>query len=221
MKVIADVHGFFDKLYLLIEKIGPNDICFVGDLVDRGPNSKEVVSFVRSNNYHCVLGNHEKMMIDSFYEECYGEMTYLWASNGGLETLKSYGMTIGNYISLKSENKLPVDFVSDVKWMETLPTYIHFGYVFDSVGNNLVISHSAVLPYWEERDSHNRKEDIIWGRDRIFDSVNVNGLINVFGHTPMRFVEKRNNQICIDLGCFFSGKLASYNFVTSEVVVQE
>lgn len=221
MKVIADVHGFYDKLKLLVDRIGSKDLCFVGDLIDRGPNSKEVVSFVRDNNYHCVLGNHEQMMIDSFYEDGYDEMTYLWVSNGGFETLQSYGMTVREYVSLKSDNNLPSVFISDVKWMETLPTYIHFGYVFDPVGNNLVVSHSAILPFWEERGSHYRKDDIIWGRDRIFDNVSVSGLINVFGHTPMRFVEKRNNQVCIDLGCFFSGKLTSYNFVTSEVVVQE
>lgn len=78
---------------------------------------------------------------------------------------------------------------------------------------------TRILPFWEERDSHNRKDDIIWGRDRIFDNVSVSGLINVFGHTPMRFVEKRNNQVCIDLGCFFSSKLVAYDFLTGHVEI--
>ena len=63
--IIGDVHGEFDSLRLLTDKL-PKDsnLIFVGDLVDRGKKSKEVVEFVKSNNYLCVLGNHEKMMID-------------------------------------------------------------------------------------------------------------------------------------------------------------
>ena len=58
--IIGDVHGEFDSLRLLTDKL-PKDskLIFVGDLVDRGKKSKEVVEFVKSNNYLCVLGNHD------------------------------------------------------------------------------------------------------------------------------------------------------------------
>ncbi|MCT7603919.1 metallophosphoesterase [Aliarcobacter butzleri] len=60
--IIGDVHGCYKSLIALIDKL-PNKekskICFVGDLVDRGMYSYEVVKFVMENNYDCVLGNHE------------------------------------------------------------------------------------------------------------------------------------------------------------------
>ena len=62
MIIIGDVHGCYKTLIALIEKL-PKDrnITFVGDLIDRGPGSKDVVEFVRKNNYRCVRGNHEDM----------------------------------------------------------------------------------------------------------------------------------------------------------------
>ena len=61
--IIGDVHGNFQTLKALISKLPKNsEIIFVGDLVDRGLNSKEVIEFIRINNYKCVLGNHEKLM---------------------------------------------------------------------------------------------------------------------------------------------------------------
>ena len=62
--VIGDVHGEFDTLKKLTKQL-PNNykLIFVGDLVDRGLKSKEVIKFVRQNNHQSVLGNHEEMMI--------------------------------------------------------------------------------------------------------------------------------------------------------------
>ena len=88
--IIGDVHGEFDSLRLLTDKL-PKDskLIFVGDLVDRGKKSKEVVEFVKSNNYLCVLGNHEKMMLDYLeeFEKTYPQLPSLiyhhrWIHNG-------------------------------------------------------------------------------------------------------------------------------------------
>ena len=60
--IIGDVHGEFDSLKALKDKLPQNaNLVFVGDLVDRGKKSKEVIDFVKDNNYLCVLGNHEKI----------------------------------------------------------------------------------------------------------------------------------------------------------------
>ena len=67
--VIGDVHGEYDILMQLIEKLPKNaKLCFVGDLVDRGEKSAEVLDFVMENNHFCVLGNHELMMLNSTRE---------------------------------------------------------------------------------------------------------------------------------------------------------
>jgi serine/threonine protein phosphatase 1 len=65
--IISDVHGCYKTLLALIDKL-PNKkdskIVFVGDLVDRGANSYDVIKFVMDYNYDCVLGNHEKMFLE-------------------------------------------------------------------------------------------------------------------------------------------------------------
>jgi serine/threonine protein phosphatase 1 len=64
--IISDVHGCYKTLLALIEQF-PNKqnskIVFVGDLIDKGINSCDVIEFVKNNNYDCVLGNHDEMMI--------------------------------------------------------------------------------------------------------------------------------------------------------------
>ncbi len=62
--VIGDVHGEFDTLMALVAKLSKDaKLIFVGDLIDRGAKSKEVIEFVRQNNHLCVLGNHEELML--------------------------------------------------------------------------------------------------------------------------------------------------------------
>ena len=65
--VVGDIHGCFDT-FKELEKQFPDDatISLVGDLVDRGPKSMDVVQHVINKRYDCVRGNHEQMMIDYF-----------------------------------------------------------------------------------------------------------------------------------------------------------
>ena len=70
--VIGDIHGFGETLRILVDKLniqGGDFVVLLGDLIDRGPNSYDVVQFVKtSNNIVTVKGNHEKMMINSFFK---------------------------------------------------------------------------------------------------------------------------------------------------------
>lgn len=102
MIVIGDVHGCFDTLMALLNQLPHNNICFVGDLIDRGPKSKEVIEFVMKNNFPCVMGNHEEMMLID---------VNLWLKNGGRETLKSFENDISEEIK---------------EWVKTLPLIIEF-----------------------------------------------------------------------------------------------
>ena len=57
--IIGDVHGHYDTLIALLDSIAPNNddrIYFLGDLIDRGPKSAEVVDLVMKNQYHCLRG---------------------------------------------------------------------------------------------------------------------------------------------------------------------
>jgi serine/threonine protein phosphatase 1 len=98
--IIGDVHGHYSVLMRLVDQL-PQDaeLIFVGDLIDRGAQSAEVVKFVRDGGYRCVMGNHEYLM-DSFGSSFVGfveqnepiKQHNIWYTNGGIATLKSYGL---------------------------------------------------------------------------------------------------------------------------------
>ncbi|MDX1296211.1 MAG: metallophosphoesterase, partial [Sulfurimonadaceae bacterium] len=98
--VIGDVHGHYDALMRLMAKLPDNaTLLFVGDLIDRGSGSAEVVKFVRDNGHLCVIGNHETMMLADgpsavrAYETGRELEQYnLWYSNGGIDTVCSYNI---------------------------------------------------------------------------------------------------------------------------------
>ena len=117
MIVIGDVHGNLDKLLELIDKLPQKEnICFVGDLIDRGPNSRQVLDFIIENNYKSVLGNHEDMMLNHWN---------WWMLNGAKNTLKSFNSTI--YTFKKDCKKY-------IEWVQGLPIFINY--------KNFLISHS-------------------------------------------------------------------------------
>lgn len=129
MNFIGDVGEQYDCLLRLISKMPQDDIIFLGDLVDRGPKSKEVVELVRSK-YRCVMANHEHMMIDfvcgyGWYDPG------LWETNGGRATLASYGFEpFGKRPGPDSPEFARME--NDVLWMQSNPLYIETEHVFAS-----------------------------------------------------------------------------------------
>jgi serine/threonine protein phosphatase 1 len=115
--VIGDVHGHYEALMLLLEEIAPtsNDqIYFLGDLIDRGPHSSQVVDFVKQNNYPCVLGNHEQMLLSLAVSKEIGTQTRdTWLYSGGHATLASY-----------KNATIPQEHL---KWFQDLPIYLDLG----------------------------------------------------------------------------------------------
>ena len=92
---IADIHGHIKALVGLIDLINPNPedtLIFLGDYINRGPDSKGVLQFIidlkQRCNVVCIMGNHEEMMINAYSDPS----TMGWfLENGGHETLQSYG----------------------------------------------------------------------------------------------------------------------------------
>lgn len=117
--IIGDVHGHYDGLMNLLEAIAPgsNDqVYFLGDLIDRGPQSAQVVDFVRRSPYHCLLGNHEQMLLDVLTGRASSQVRQAWLYSGGYETLTSYKTVT-----------IPHDHID---WMQSLPTYMDLGDVW-------------------------------------------------------------------------------------------
>jgi len=111
--VVGDVHGQFEALMLLVEKINlqsDDQLYFLGDLIDRGPRSAEVVEWVKVNKFPCIKGNHEIMCLDAYSAPDANIIWQGWLVNGGARTLLSYGD----------------EGVSDehLEWLWDLPLYI-------------------------------------------------------------------------------------------------
>ena len=206
---ISDIHGCYTELKKLIRKLeseGEYDkdtdtLVFLGDYIDRGPDSSKVIKFVRqlqqdNPNVMALMGNHEKMCIDYFE---HGDSC--WAFNGKRSTVSSYrGIS---------------DMSDDVKWMKTLPLY----YETDS----FIFVHAGINP--DVPLEENTSYDLLWERDGfIYNPANFKKKI-VFGHTPSilfnntdKPYETIGGNIGIDTGCVFSGKLTALILEDNEVI---
>lgn len=114
---IGDVHGYYDGLMILLEAIalGSDDqVYFLGDLIDRGPQSALVVDFVQRSGHHCLLGNHEQMLISVMARNNVSTFTQQsWLYSGGYATVASY-----------KDRVIPQ---AHVDWMLQLPTHLDLG----------------------------------------------------------------------------------------------
>lgn len=142
--IIGDVHGHYEALLVLLNEIAPNDsdaVYFLGDLIDRGPQSAQVVEFVKKNHYRCLLGNHEQMLLQVMASQMMtSEIFQDWLYCGGYQTLLSY-----NY-------KVSQDHLD---WMKTLPLYLDLGDIW--------LVHAGVHPDFPIEDQS--VEEFCWIRD--------------------------------------------------------
>lgn len=189
--VVGDVHGCIHTLLDLIDKVPRTlPIMFVGDLIDRGLNSKEVVSLViKSPRMNSVMGNHEMMLLNYFDNVD----RYSWlVHNGGANTLLSYSED--RYIG----NMIPDKHMIFFRGMDLISYPVE----------GLAVSHSHV-------DIHQTLEDaidsfnILWNRGT---ANNIPGRFHVFGHTPNREPIITDIYANIDTGCVFGGKLTAIAF---------
>lgn len=101
----------------LLDAIAPtpqDQIYFLGDLIDRGPQSAQVIEFVRQSSYGCILGNHELLMLEAFPDNQVDQgALQAWLYSGGRETVISYG-----------EPGIAVDHLD---WLRSLPPYLDLG----------------------------------------------------------------------------------------------
>jgi serine/threonine protein phosphatase 1 len=165
--VIGDVHGHYAGLMRLLDLIGPqtdNSIFFLGDLIDRGPESARVVEFVIRGGYACLLGNHEDMMLKALCGDKSFWAGRRWALNGGDITLEDYS---GSHAELLGPHLM---------WMQTLPTFLDLGDLFlvhAGVHPNVELEKQCQEEFFWVRDEH------LYCRQRYFPDKLI-----VHGHTP-------------------------------------
>jgi serine/threonine protein phosphatase 1 len=198
---IGDIHGeaaLLERLLANILNYGPEEIVFVGDYIDRGPRSKQVVDLILDLEVPvtCLMGNHELMMLNAMEDPGYGPSPIeLWYENGAEATLLSFGFTsFFTFQSAMEERYL--DFFRSLRMNRVM-----------RIGDNLKIlaTHAGISPliplhdhlkirdykelhrYMLERHL-NPESSILWVRDDFFDSRpdQWDGYLVIHGHTPVR-----------------------------------
>ncbi|WP_071189344.1 metallophosphoesterase family protein [Trichormus sp. NMC-1] len=143
--IIGDVHGYYQGLMTLLAGIAPtstDQVYFLGDLIDRGPQSSQVVDFVKQNNYSCLLGNHEQMLLSVLGNKYTSNQTmHAWLYSGGQATINSYQAA-----------QIPQEHID---WFQSLPIYLDLGDVW--------LTHAGVDP--DKSVSEQTADDLCWIRD--------------------------------------------------------
>lgn len=212
---VGDIHGRLDLLDQLLNKIEgdisarqPSQIVvvFLGDLIDRGPNSAGVVERLRtweppSGKAIFLCGNHEEALIRILA----GERNILpdWLRFGGAECLASYGLS-PTVIRRQGKDEalaairaaIPAEHQA---FLSSFADTFRFGdYLFVHAGIRPGIGISAQA-----------RTDLRWIRAGFLDDQTDHGFVVIHGHTISRSVEERPNRIGIDTGAYRTGRLTA------------
>src|ERR1700730_3840441 len=220
---IGDVHGRADLLEQTFSEIDRHRKAYpiantieimVGDYIDRGPHSGDVIELLSSRHVRgrriCLMGNHETYLLEFLKDP-----TSLaeWQRYGGLETLMSYGLAPSLNPYPEDQNQLAAPLAErwpahhNECWM-ALPLCFDCGDYF--------FVHAGVRPGIALSDQ--RAEDLLLIRDDFLLHKGTFGKVVVHGHTPVSEPEICNNRINIDTGAFATGNLTCAVFENDEIL---
>ncbi|HJQ83492.1 MAG TPA: metallophosphoesterase family protein [Candidatus Binatia bacterium] len=201
--VVGDIHGCQRELEVLLDGLGlgaGDTLAFIGDYIDRGPDSRAVVDLMLALRARADLttvflkGNHEDMCLA--YLGRPGLWGEAWKTNGGVSTLRSYGVPT-TLAGPAAADRFPPDHLA---FFENLRmTHLDGDYLLVHAG----IRPSRTLA---EQDA----EDLLWIREEFIASPHSLPHTVVFGHTPQRRVlVDLPFKIGIDTGCVYGGCLTA------------
>lgn len=208
---IGDVHGRLDLVENLWAQIDAasrlssarsRTLVFVGDYVDRGPQSRQVVERLLGGfaGFDTVFlkGNHDETLLQFLADPTIGEA---WRNFGGLETLASYGIAHPqgkNWSQTRSEFAAALPR-AHLEFLKNLKLHLTIGdYVFVHAGLK------PRVPLEEQSET-----DLLWIRDEFLDSTVNFGRVVVHGHTPTEAPVVRANRIGIDTGAYMTDNLTA------------
>ncbi|MFL6721474.1 MAG: metallophosphoesterase [Sphingomonas sp.] len=212
---VGDIHGRLDLLEHLLARIHAdlqrrpsrkNLLVFVGDLIDRGPSSAQVVERLRTYRRDGVqpvflLGNHEEVLLRILGGD--ESLIDSWLQFGGMQCLQSYGVSAAKLRGRSAGEILQIvrDAVpqNHVEFLETFIDSCRFG--------DYLFVHAGIRPGVElEQQS---QSDLRWIREPFLYDETDHGFIVVHGHTIGDEVDERANRIGIDTGAYRSGVLTA------------
>ncbi len=201
---IGDIHGCIKTLKELIRQIclihRHPELYFVGDLIDRGPDSKAVIDYIlelknKGLKINCVRGNHEEMLIHAYtYNQKITDSN--WNFNGAKNTIRSFN-------AMADLNKTVKDLIPEkyFRFLTSLPYFIELSdYYIVHAGFNFKLKY----PFTDF-------ETMIWTREEQYNSKITKAKKIIHGHTPVPFdqiksqiLNRINNVFNIDSGCVFT-----------------
>jgi serine/threonine protein phosphatase 1 len=214
---IGDVHGRLDLLTEM-EALVANDmraidrpatIVLLGDVVDRGPNSAQVIDHILERQiwdgqYYCLAGNHEVAMLE-FVRFGQGDA---WLQNGGQETLMSYGVPPSQLTTAAKARRavqacIPAEHLD---FLTGLPIAISTGSLF--------LCHAGAVPgrsLQEQADDH-----LMWYRDSMRAQYQEYDEIVVHGHDIVAEPIVMPHRVNLDTGAFATGRLSAARFIPGQ-----
>lgn len=206
--VIPDIHGCNLTLAALIEDVialtREDDIYFLGDYIDRGPRSREVLQYIMGlvdSGYRVypLRGNHEEM----FLKACTDRNEYrTWLLNGGCTALDSFGVN--------DASEVPAPFY---RFCSGLPYY----YLLD----DYLLVHAGFNP--EAEEPFNDTQSMLWSRPRAMRRELTGGRTVICGHTPHpigeieKMLKRGSALITLDNGCFLGSRKGTGSLLALEL----
>ena len=221
---IGDVHGCFDQMLAALGRVDDDiealeiadpTLVFLGDYVDRGKRSAEVLEYLFNLSLSdpeavvCLMGNHERMMLD-FLDKPHKEGPR-WLRYGGMETLESFGITGIDTDASVEELYEACEELWDalpeglVPWLRQLPLRWSSG--------NLHCVHAALDPAHQIEQQSN--DVMLWGCDTFMSSARSDGNWVVHGHTVVDTAVWAHSRVSLDTGCYFTGELTAAAFTNN------
>ncbi len=211
---IGDIHGRADLLDSIAREIEADlssapvataSAVFLGDYVDRGPHSSQVLERLAHRDFPvpfvALRGNHEQMLLNFLADPAF---LSTWRQFGGLEALHSFGVDLRDAREGRDYERAHAELVEAMSpevraFLEQTPTSFQAGDYF--------FCHAGVRPNVPLASQVDK--DLMWIRDDFLRSPAYHGKIVIHGHTPVDEPDLRPNRINIDTGAYVSGRLTS------------
>lgn len=212
--VISDIHGMYDAFEQLLTHWHKDDkLVLLGDLVDRGPQSLDVIRKVMAlqETYgeqviYCT-GNHDQMFLHFLASPLIQRVFYF--PHGGRETLQSFLSDAPD--NVKAFNAVEQAHYIQQHFKQEL-AFLQRGKLYDIIGH-VLLTHAGFESYYADL-AYSTEDDFLWIREH-YKQRNKPPYVNIFGHTPTRqihgsddiWVSEGGKYIAIDGGCVFGGQL--------------